>query len=69
MGFDWYALPLRLYCRSAPSGLVIVIIACPKPAVQSVVYTGVAGNGGCAVITTFAEADDVQFDEFVTVNE
>ena len=53
---------------SDPSGLVIVIIALPAPWLQSIVKTGVSGEGGCEPITTLPDSGDVHPEAFVTVN-
>lgn len=39
----------------------------PDPRAQSVVSVGAAGDAGCAEITTFADAGEVHWPEFVTL--
>ena len=48
-------------------GLVTVIDANPAPREQSIVCKGAAGDGGCALITTFEDAAEVQPEAFITV--
>jgi hypothetical protein len=63
----WKVPPSSLYSNPAPVGLVTVITALPAPAVQSTVCTGIAGEAGCALITTLADETDVQPNALVTV--
>lgn len=63
----WYEPPSRLYVRPVPTGLVTFTTALLEPRVQSTVCTGIAGDTGCAGITTFDDADEVHNTEFVTV--
>jgi hypothetical protein len=65
----WYGPPSILYSNPAPSGVVIVIIAWPKPPEQSNgANSGVPGAGGLAAITTLADEPETQPEAFVTVN-
>jgi len=63
----WNEPTSRLYSRPAPKGLVTVTTAWPKPCAQSTVCDGLAGDDGCALITTLADADEVHPTELVTV--
>ena len=56
----WNAPPSRLYSSPASIGPVIVIVAFPGPAAQSIVCAGAAGLPGAVVITTSADGAEVQ---------
>jgi hypothetical protein len=63
----WNEPTSRLYSRPAPVGLVTVTTALPKPSAQSVVCAGLAGDDGCALITTLADAAEIHPAELVTI--
>jgi hypothetical protein len=50
-----------------PKGLVTLTTALPDPSEQSTVCVGLAGDAGCAGITTFNDDDEVHPAELVTV--
>jgi hypothetical protein len=63
----WKAPPSRLYWYPAPTGLSIVITACPNPRAHSTVYVGSAGEAGWGLITRGDEGTDVHNASLVTV--
>jgi hypothetical protein len=64
---DWNAPASSLYSRPEPTGLLTVTIALPEPWEQSTEVTGIAGDGGCALIVTPFDDTDVQPDALVTI--
>ena len=63
----WNATPSSLYSRPISVGLITVTSALPKPRVQSIFCVGLAGDSGCALMTTFPDSDEVHPAELVTV--